>query len=53
MPADSAFDPTINLCLGELTFHNNHANLLLKSSKTDPFRQGVTVPLFRNEAHTK
>ena len=53
VPTDSAFDPTINLCLGDLTFHNNHANLLLKSSKTDPFRQGVTVPLFRNEAHTK
>ena len=53
MPTDSAFDPTINLCIGDLTFHSNHANRLLKSSTTDPFRQEDTLPLFKNEAHTK
>ena len=42
------FDPTCNLCLGDLTFHAAHVELLLKSSKTDPFRHGITIQLFKN-----
>ena len=42
------FDPTCNLCLGDLTFHAAHVERLLKSSKTDPFRHGITIQLFKN-----
>ena len=39
------FDPTINLCVGDVHFHMETAFLKLKSSKSDPFRKGVTVQL--------
>ena len=41
------FDPNIHLCLGDLTFMDNHVQLHLKASKTDPFRQGINIPLFK------
>ena len=41
------FDLTTNLCLGEVTFMDNHVQLHLKASKTDPFRHGITIPLFK------
>ena len=47
------FDPAFNLCLGDLTFHETHVELLLKSSKTDPFRQGTTIQLFKNSNNWK
>ena len=50
---DKDFDPAYNLCLGDLTFHENHAELLLKSSKTDPFRQGIVIQLFKNTTNYK
>lgn len=44
----SDFDQTDNLCLGDICFQEYHVELTLKSSKTDPFRQGITIPLFKN-----
>ena len=41
------FDPTTNLCLGDVTFMDNHVQLHLKASKTYPFRPGITLPLFK------
>ena len=41
------FDPTTNLCLGDVTFMENHVQLHLKASKTDPFRHGINIPLFK------
>ena len=41
------FDPTTHLCLGDLTFMDNHVQLHLKASKTDPFRHGINIPLFK------
>lgn len=41
------FDPTTHLCLGDLTFMDNHVLLHLKASKTDPFRHGLNIPLFK------
>lgn len=46
--SDKEFDPEIHLCLGDLTFLDTHVELLLKSSKTDPFRQGIIIQLFKN-----
>ena len=43
------FDPHSNLCLSDLTFSDGHVDLFLKSSKTDPFRQGIIIPLFKLE----
>ena len=40
------FHPHSNLCLSDLTFSDGHVDLFLKSSKTDPFRQGINTPLF-------
>ncbi|KAL3863081.1 hypothetical protein ACJMK2_004857 [Sinanodonta woodiana] len=39
------FDPTIHLCVGDVHFQQETAFLKLKSSKTDPFRKGVTIQL--------
>lgn len=50
---DTEFDPAFNLCLGDISFHDTHADLVLKSSKTDPFRQGVTIKLFKNTSYSK
>lgn len=44
------FDPTINLCLGDILMGKNEAHLTLKASKTDPFRTGMTVSYFRLES---
>lgn len=40
------FDPSSNLCLGDVGFHDTHVILKLKQSKTDPFRKGVDIKLF-------
>ena len=47
------FDPTTNLCLGDLTFMDNHVLLHLKVSKTDPFRHGKNIPLFKLTSTSK
>ncbi|XP_078332529.1 uncharacterized protein LOC111130663 isoform X2 [Crassostrea virginica] len=46
----SSFDPESNLCLSDLMVHKDHAVLTLKQSKTDPFRRGIGIKLFRNNA---
>ena len=46
--SNKEFDPKINLCLGDLDFLDAHAELLLKSSQTNPFRQGFIIQLFKN-----
>ncbi|XP_021355998.1 uncharacterized protein LOC110452048 [Mizuhopecten yessoensis] len=42
------FDHNINLCFNDLIIANEHVLLNLKKSKTDPFREGVTLKLFKN-----
>jgi len=46
----SEFDPNSNLCVGDITFNyvNQCAYLILKASKTDPGRKGVSIALFKN-----
>ncbi|XP_069103001.1 uncharacterized protein [Argopecten irradians] len=42
----SRFDPNSDLCVSDLTLSTDCALLTLKHSKTDPFRQGITIKLF-------
>ena len=48
--SQNKFDPHRNLCLNDVVFFETHMELYLKSSKTDPFRQGVCISLFKNDA---
>lgn len=43
----NTFNPETNLCLEDLrlSVKGDEAHLLLKTSKTDPFREGVIIPL--------
>ena len=45
----SVFDPQINLTMDDVTIEEDSSSvkILLKASKTDPFRRGVVVNLFR------
>ena len=43
-----SFDPSTTLCVGDVSVAHTTAAIKLKSSKTDPFRQGVTVRLAAN-----
>jgi hypothetical protein len=45
------FDPGVNLCLQDISIQQDRCILKLKASKTDPFRQGVFIPLFERN-HT-
>ncbi|CAC5402968.1 unnamed protein product [Mytilus coruscus] len=40
------FDPAFNLCISDITILSDSIHLKLKISKTDPFRQGLTIKLF-------
>jgi hypothetical protein len=42
------FDSDTTLCYNDGQVTNECIFLLLKKSKTDPFRYGITIPLFRN-----
>lgn len=43
------FNHSSNLCLGDVSFtQSQYVEVTLKSSKTDPFRKGVTIKLFCN-----
>lgn len=48
-PTASSFDPSWHLCVGDLALDSHIAPtklfLTIKASKTDPFRQGVTITL--------
>jgi hypothetical protein len=52
MVVKAPFDPRINLALGDITFEfdtsvgEHCVNILLKSSKMDPFRHGCMVTLY-------
>lgn len=37
----------MNLCINDVQFYNDHAGFFLKQSKTDPFRKGVAIKLFK------
>ena len=39
----SSFDPSLTLCHSDLTLSSNAAHLVIKASKTDPFRNSCTV----------
>ena len=41
------FRPNSNVCLGDVPVHLNEACLVLKTSKNDPFRQGVSISYFK------
>lgn len=41
------FDPSVNLCLGDILFHEDLVILKLKQSKTDPFRKGINIQLHK------
>lgn len=44
-----SFDPSTTLLLSDIThIDNDHASILIKASKTDPFRKGVTITLAAN-----
>lgn len=47
----TSFDPYVNLCITDVQFYNDHAVLFLKQSKTDPFRKGVAIKLFKNHTN--
>ena len=52
-PNQQDFDPTTHLCLGDLTFIDNHVLLHLKASNQDPFRHGINTPLFKLTSSSK
>ncbi|CAG2231525.1 unnamed protein product [Mytilus edulis] len=41
------FDPECNLCCSDLQITADCIFVTLKKSKTDPFRQGITIPLYK------
>ena len=43
------FDPITNLCVSDIMFTLDHAILRLKQSKTDPFRKGIEIKLFKTD----
>lgn len=46
----NAFDPESNVCMEDLIFYHDRVTLHLKASKTDPFREGVDIHLFKTNA---
>ena len=52
----SSFDPTVHLCLRDVTFVPNiespsHMLVFIKQSKTDPFRKGCTLTIARSTTY--
>ena len=47
-PRKNQYDPSITLLLTDVRIRNDSVRLHLKTSKTDPFRQGVTVRIEAN-----
>ena len=46
------FDPSKHICLNDVTFCETHVQLLLRYSKTDPYKKGIVIPLFKAENNT-
>ena len=44
-PYTHRFDPATTLCRSDITLHTSSACLLIKASKTDPFRQTCTITI--------
>ena len=44
------FDPNINLCINDVIFYENKVELNLKISKTDPYKHGICISLFKNDS---
>ena len=49
-PTKSKYDPQVTLLNSDLTLSASTASLTIKSSKTDPFRVGVTLRLSANKS---
>ena len=51
VPSQSQFDPNVHLCLSDISLDSSHSSQIvqvnIKQSKTDPFRQGITLSLGR------
>ena len=49
VPSQSQFDPNVHLCLSDISLDSSHSPQIvqvnIKQSKTDPFRQGITLSL--------
>ena len=45
------FDSSINVCLDDVTFQDSYVELHLKASKTDRYRRGISIKLFKNETN--
>ena len=41
------FDPSVNLCISDIQIFKDYLTVTLKVSKTDPFRKGITLSLFK------
>ena len=54
VPSDNTYDPSAHLSVGDVRIDNTsepqYIEVILKASKTDPFRQGVRVYLGRSQA---
>ena len=53
VPSDAAFDPSIHLCLGDVSVDNpatpTVTQVVIKQSKTDPFRKGINLFLTHSD----
>lgn len=45
---DSVFDHNVHLCVGDVRIFTDFVTLHLKASKTDPFRKGIDIHLFKS-----
>lgn len=45
----NTFDSSVHLCVNDLSIFQDYAVLTLKTSKTDPFRKGVSIKLFKTD----
>jgi hypothetical protein len=41
------FDTAVNLCVEDISLFTDYVILRLKESKTDPFRKGIDIKLFK------
>ena len=49
--SQQGFNSSINVCLNDVPFRDSYVELQLKTSKTDRYRRGVTIKLFKNETN--
>ena len=51
LPTTRTFSKDSNLLLSDVSIHQNHISIVIKSSKCDPFRQGCIIRLSRTPNH--